>query len=83
MRIEDAAGNAYSRNKTYLAALDGDDDLLDYFYIWMNPNTASAKSRRRELMENEEGRAELRAIKERLEARFPGEVYWPAPRCLP
>merc|ERR1712060_599663 len=81
MKIEDAAGNAYSRHKTGLRELEGDEDLLDYFYIWMNPNTATAKSRRRELMEDAESRKALRAMKDRLEGRFPGEVFWPAPRC--
>jgi len=83
MKLQEAAMNAYSRSKTHSVALEGDADLVGFYYIWMNPNTGTGKQRRRDLIEDEEGRNELRLLRDRLEARFPREVAWPAPRCPP
>ena len=41
-----AAINAYSRFKCGQPEHDGDEDLVEYFYVVMHHNTASGKSRR-------------------------------------
>ena len=41
-----AAENARAREKTGLEPLDGDEDLVDYYYIIMHPQTAQGKDRR-------------------------------------
>ena len=41
-----AADNARSREKTGLPPLEGDEDLVDYYYIIMHPHTAQGKDRR-------------------------------------
>ena len=37
--IQEAAENARSREKTGLKAHEGDEDLIDYYYLVMHPNT--------------------------------------------
>jgi len=44
--IEMSAGNAYSRSKTGLESKDGDEDLVDYYYLVLNPNTTTARDLR-------------------------------------
>lgn len=50
--------------KTGLPALDGDDDLVDYYYMVMHPNTATGKETRKEK------KKEWPEIRERLAAKF-------------
>ena len=45
--IEVGAMNARSREKTGLAAKDGDEDLIDYYHLVMHPNTTSTFERSR------------------------------------
>ena len=39
--------NARSRDKTGLPAWEGDEDLIDYYYCVMHPQTESGRERRR------------------------------------
>ena len=45
-RAQGAADCARSRYKTGLPALEGDEDLIAYYYICLHPNTAQGKDRR-------------------------------------
>ena len=63
--IEMAAENARSREKTGLPPLEGDEDLVDYYYIIMHPHTAQGKDRR-----EASGRIFKREAIPRLMARF-------------
>lgn len=59
-----------------MPAHDGDDDLVDYYYMVMHPNTAEGKERRREKLKSEE----WAKAHERLVAIFGPEVHdgkWP------
>ena len=56
--------------KTGLPAKDMDDELIDYYYIVMHPNTAEGKERRREKLKGEE----WAASHQKLVARF-GQVH--------
>ncbi|KAL1514444.1 hypothetical protein AB1Y20_003543 [Prymnesium parvum] len=62
--LEGACENARSRMKTGLPALEGDDDLVDYYYMSMNRNSASGKEMRRQK------KAEWPAIKKRLAEKY-------------
>ena len=59
-----AADNARSRMKTGLPAKEMDEDLIDYYYIAMHPNTATGKERKKEK------KAEWPEIKARLAVKF-------------
>tara|TARA_B110000046_G_scaffold163729_1_gene178850 strand:- start:7 stop:231 length:225 start_codon:yes stop_codon:yes gene_type:complete len=43
-----AADNARSRDKTGLPPLDGDDDLIEYYYFVLHPNTTTTFDMRKE-----------------------------------
>ena len=45
--IQGAAENARSREKTGLKAHEGDEDLVDYYYLVMHPNTQHGLDLRR------------------------------------
>ena len=45
--IQEAAENARSREKTGLKAHEGDEDLIDYYYLVMHPNTQHGLDLRR------------------------------------
>ena len=70
--VEGAAENARSREKTGLKAIEGDEDLVDYYYLCMHPNTqhgldlrkTDAKRFRTEVMPN-------------LKERFPETALYP------
>jgi len=49
--------------KTGLPALEGDDDLIDYYYMVMHPNCAQGKEMRKEK------KKEWPQIRERLAAK--------------
>ena len=59
-----AAINARSRMKTGLPAKEGDDDLVDWYYIAMNPNTATGKEMKKEK------KHEWPDVKKRLAERY-------------
>ena len=63
--IEMAAGNAYSRSKTGLAPKEGDEDLVDYYYLVLNPNCTTA----RDLRQTDAKRFRTEALP-RLKSRF-------------
>ena len=46
-RSQFAADNARSRDKTGLPPKDGDDDLIDYYYFVLHPNTTTTFEMRR------------------------------------
>jgi hypothetical protein len=75
--------NAYSREKTGLPPLDGDEDLVDFYYCYLHPQTASGKERRLQL-----GRKFKNDIIPRLGERFgpiPGYPVtgWVDPKDIP
>jgi hypothetical protein len=66
--------NAYSREKTGLDPKDGDEDLVDFYYCYLHPQTRSGKERRMQL-----GRKFKNEIIPRLIERFgPIAGYAPA-----
>ena len=62
-----ACGNAYSRMKTGLPPKDGDDDLIEYYYVVLHYGTATGKSRR---PRNREEKQEWNQCIERLKERY-------------
>eukprot|EP00966_Prymnesium_polylepis_P000432 9704-Prymnesium_polylepis.1 len=64
IKIRDAAHAARSRWKTGAPAKEGDEDLVDYYYLVIAPNGLKANE-----IKNKK-RKELPAIRTRLEARF-------------
>ena len=71
--ISTAALNARSREKTGLKAHEGDEDLVDYYYLVMNPNTRHGLDLR--LSDGKRFRVEACP---RLKERFPNSF-----RCVP
>lgn len=71
MCVQGAAENARSRMKTGLPAKDGDEDLIDYYYMVMHPNTAEGKDRRREKLKGDD----WSSSHERLVGRFGAHVH--------
>ncbi|KAL1526186.1 hypothetical protein AB1Y20_014914 [Prymnesium parvum] len=63
-KLQGAASGARNRMKTGLPPLEGDDDLVDYYYIAMHPNCATGKQLRKEK------KREWPEIKARLAERF-------------
>lgn len=70
--IETAADNARSRKKTGLPALEGDAELILYYYLVMHPNTESGREMR--VTDGKEFR--VNAVPN-LKQRFPNEVKLP------
>ena len=70
--IQGAAENARSREKTGLKAQEGDEDLVDYYYLVMHPNTESGREMR--VTDGKEFR--VNAVPN-LKQRFPNEVKLP------
>ena len=62
--IEFAAGNAYSRSKTGLEPKEGDEDLIDYYYLVLNPNCNTARDLR-----GSDGKRFLSEVLPRLKAQ--------------
>ena len=78
--IEFAAGNAYSRSKTGLEPKEGDEDLIDYYYLVLNPNCNTARDLR-----GSDGKRFLHEVLPRLKARFGDEnvqhpFWFPRPK---
>ena len=78
--IEFAAGNAYSRSKTGLEPKEGDEDLIDYYYLVLNPNCNTARDLR-----GSDGKRFLSEVLPRLKARFGDEnvqhpFWFPRPK---
>ena len=71
--INSAALNARSREKTGLKAHEGDEDLVDYYYLVMNPNTRHGLDLR--LTDGKRFRVDACP---RLKERFPNSF-----RCVP
>lgn len=76
--IQGAAENARSREKTGLKAHEGDEDLVDYYYLVMHPNTQHGLDLRR----SDGKRFRLEACP-KLKERFPQSFqYVPFTACL-
>jgi hypothetical protein len=78
--IEFAAGNAYSRSKTGLEPKEGDEDLIDYYYLVLNPNCNTARDLR-----GSDGKRFLHEVLPRLKTRFGDEnvqhpFWFPRPK---
>jgi len=73
--IEMAAGNAYSRSKTGVEPKEFDEDLVDYYYLVLNPNTTTARDLRgtdAKRFKNEV----LPRLKERFGADYVQHPFW-------
>ena len=68
--MQTAADNARSRMKTNLEAKEGDEDLIEYYYIVLHPFTHSGFDYRRSV-----GRKFWRETVPRLKARFGENAY--------
>ena len=69
--IQGAAENARSREKTGLKAQEGDEDLVDYYYLTMHPNTQHGLDLRR----SDGKRFRLEAAP-KLKERFPDSFQY-------
>ena len=76
--IEMAAGNAYSRSKTGLEPKEGDEDLVDYYYLVLNPNTTTARDLRGTDGKRFKNEA-LPRLKEKFGENYVQHPFW-APR---
>ena len=63
--VQTAADNARSRMKTNLEAKPGDEDLIEYYYIVLHPNTQSGFDYRRSV-----GKKFWKETAPRLKTRF-------------